>query len=474
MREKETEMNKIRIAMGKCRIVPMGQTTDAWDVLTVQNLLFEPLVRCVEGQAKPALAKSWIILDGGRKWIFSLRDSVFFSDGSTCTMQDVKNAIEIMRSAKDSFGMPGPFSRYLSGVTINVIDSSTLEVISPAPNGDIADFLSEIHIKKQNPNGSDLLGTGPYKVAEIVPDRSILLTKRQNQNGIPSAYQNLEFLIVPDDHERLELLKSNQVQIAFDLEHIEGISFNDNSINWHRSVNTLSVMGFLNCFSSPFNNPEARLALNLAVDVDRLISEVMHGMAIPSMTVVSPFHCGFESDLHPIPYDPERAKEIFGRMEMPDELIIRTPTFMPEKADLIAAFIAEQLTQIHVKVQVDVEHNRPEFARQVGRKEIGHIALFDSSPHSTYRVLSDKISKKQGGLWWQGLDDPNLDQMIDDAHETFDTKEREFKYAGALRYLNQNPAWLYLFHPILVTGCAKTINDIEITHEGLLRFPGAW
>jgi peptide/nickel transport system substrate-binding protein len=123
---------------------------------------------------------------------------------------------------------------------------------------------------------------------------------------------------------------------------------------------------------------------------------------------------------------------------------------------------------------VDVEHNRPEFARQVGRKEIGHIALFDSSPHSTYRVLSDKISKKQQGLWWQGLDDLILDEMIDQAHETSGIKEREFKYAQALRYLNQNPAWLYLFHPILVTACAKSINDIEITHEGLLRFPGAW
>ena len=467
-------MKGIRIAAEKSRIVPVGQTTDAWDVLTVQNLLFEPLVRCIEGQAQPALAKSWIILDEGRRWIFSLRDLATFSDGSKCTMDDVKYSIEIMRSAKDSFGMPGPFSRYLSGITLNMLDSNTLEVKSPTPNGDIADFLSEIHIKKQNPNGNDLLGTGAYKVAEIIPDKSILLVKRQDHSGIPSTYDSLEFLIVPDHHERLKLLKSNQVQIALDLEHIEGGLFNDDDVNWHRSVNTLSVMGFLNCFYAPFNNPEARLALNMAVDINRLILEVMNGMAIPSMTVVSPFHCGFESDLRPILYDPERAKEIFGRMEMPNELIIRTPTFMPEKADLVAAFIAVQLRQIGVKVKVDVEHNRPEFARQVGRKEIGHIALFDSSPHSTYRVLSDKISKKQQGLWWQGLDDPILDEMIDQAHGTSGIKEREFKYAQALRYLNQNPAWLYLFHPILVTACAKSINDIEITHEGLLRFPGAW
>ncbi len=466
-------MKKIRIALEKCRMMPLGQTTDGWDVLTVQNLLYEPLVRARCGQMNPALAKGWMVTDNGKRWVFYLRDEVRFSDGSECTMEDVHRSFEEMRNAKDSFGMPGPFSRYLAGLEFKVLNEKTLEITSEKPNGDVADFLSEIFIRKIPAEGMQPIGTGPYELAEYIPNELISLRKKASLN-IPEAFDGLDFLIIPDADRRWQMLKSGGVDIAMDLDQLEEVPFDDPSVTFHKAVNTLSVMGFLNGYEKPFNDPKARLALNYAVDVEKMIRKVWKGLAIPSASIVSPYHCGFEHDIKPIPYDPEKAKELFARADMPDELILRTPTFMPERAPLAAECIAEDLRKIGLKVRIDVKEDRPEYAREVGRKETGHIALFDSSPHSSYRVLSDKISGRQHGLWWQGIGTDELDDMIDEAHATADVTPRQFAYAKAIRYLNENPYWIYLYHPVLVCGCNDASIDVELTHEGLMHFPGTW
>lgn len=49
----------------------------------VQAAIFEPLVRYgAKGKIEPALATSWRISDGGRRYVFKLRPNVRFTDGA--------------------------------------------------------------------------------------------------------------------------------------------------------------------------------------------------------------------------------------------------------------------------------------------------------------------------------------------------------------------------------------------------------
>jgi len=66
---------------------------------------------------------------------------------------------------------------------------------------------------------------------------------------------------------------------------------------------------------------------------------------------------------------------------------------MPERAGDITRFVVASMEAVGLKAVIEVEADRRAYARQVGLdKNIGDLALFDSSPHSTYRVLDDKIS----------------------------------------------------------------------------------
>lgn len=218
-----------------------------------------------------------------------------------------------------------------------------------------------------------------------------------------------------------------------------------------------------------FTSAKARLAANLALDNNALVKEVYHGLAVPSATIVSPFHLGFQSSgLQPIPYDPERARSLLKDLDTNTTLVLRTPTYMPEHAQKISNFVASSLRAVGFDVEVKVEIHRPEYARSIGlKKEIGSLALFDSTPNSTFRVLDDKISSTSRATWWMGFHDEEVQQLFEKARGEIRPEDRENAYKNVLKRLHECPPWLYIAHPQLVWA-TKPHLAVNIGHDGVM------
>ena len=107
-------------------------------------------------------------------------------------------------------------------------------------------------------------------------------------------------------------------------------------------------------------------------------------------------------------------------------------------------------------------------------KKAGDISLLELSTNSTYKILMDYVSSIEKGPMWQGIEDEVLAGMIHGANIEGDITERERKYSEVLRYVKQNPPWLYLFHPISAFACIPEVRDVELLHTGVYRFPSAW
>jgi len=108
---------------------------------------------------------------------------------------------------------------------------------------------------------------------------------------------------------------------------------------------------------------------------------------------------------------------------------------------------------VGLEVHVDTQPDRPEYAREVSQKQIRDLSLFDSSPWSTFRVLTEKVSSDEGGLWWQGVHDRQVDALIGLAHRLVEPEPRLKAYQQCLTWLRHNPHWLYLYHPVRLFGC---------------------
>jgi peptide/nickel transport system substrate-binding protein len=264
-------------------------------------------------------------------------------------------------------------------------------------------------------------------------------------------------------------LQEGRADVAMQLDHMRKPPARDGQFRWLSAVSTLSVMYYLNCYSGAFMAPEARLAANLAVDKEALVRDVFGGNAAVSSTIVGPAHLGMAAgDIAPIAYDPDQARALLDASHVSRDLLLRTPTHMPEHAPEISRFVAEALERVGFHVRVETEHDRPEYARQVGRKEIGDLSIFDSSPHSTFRVLDDKISSASKAVWWQGYHDPQVQELIGAANRAVAPAEREAAYAACLRRLNENPPWLYLVNPISLAAARLDAPPIALDAKGTI------
>lgn len=453
----------LTIALEKLDFLPANRVTDDTSILTLKNLVFEPLLRWQPGgRVAPALFSHWSHSEDGRHWTFTIRPGATFHDGVACTSDHLIAFIDGILNSVDMFGMKWSYSRYLAHATITAPTSDMLAVDNPEPFADILDIFSEFFICRQNAAGQAVLGTGPYRVAEFTAGQFARIEPMTGDLRPIAAHG------VPSAEERYARLKSGQVDAALNLERMHGKVDFDPSFQWGKAVNTLSVMYYLNCSTGLFVSPEARLAANHAVDKKRLIANIFQNLGAEASTIVSPFSLGMSQPIAPIAYDPDAARRLLDKAGGPSAITLRTPLYMPERSPQISQFVAAALQEIGLSVTIETETDRPEYARQVGRKSMGDMAIFDSSPQSTFRVLDDKISARSKAIWWQGFDDPETERLLQAASSAVTDEAREAAYAATLRRLNANPPWLYLLHPTDIFAARPDIAGLGIDHKGIL------
>ncbi|AMM84156.1 ABC transporter substrate-binding protein [Martelella sp. AD-3] len=450
----------ITIALEKIDFLPADRVTDDASILTLKNLVMEPMLRWENGAARPGLFEKWSISEDGCKWTLTLREGATYHDGTAVIAEDARRFIEAICDARDMFGMPWSYARYLEGATIRA-EGPTLEITTPKPFPDLPDILSEFYLPKLDAEGRPTLGTGPWRVEAFERGEAVVV---KHGDG-----RSLTLVAVADPQARLAALQTHEVDLATHLERLETPIRALAGHVWHEQATTMSVIAYMNGREGAFVDPALRLAANLAIDRDRLIKTVMGGLGVPAKTIVSPFHNGMNEAFAEIPHDPERAAGLVRKAGTAPAVTLRTPLYMPERAPEIAAFIKDSLEAVGFAVTIDVAEDRPSYARQLGEKKTGDLAIFDSSPHSTFRVLDDKISSRSRAVWWQGVVDETADALFEDARRIVDAEARAGAYSRLLRHLGENPHWLYLFHPIDCMAHKPGVEGFSLDPKGILR-----
>ncbi|RGP79921.1 glutathione-binding gsib [Fusarium longipes] len=451
------------------------QVTDDNSVLALKSLVLEPLIRWrPDGDVLPGLFDRWDVSQDRRTWLFHIRNEAVFHDGKLCDAPLIVEYIKGFLNSHDYFGMAWSYSRYFANTTFTVEGDRVVKIQHKEPFADLLNVLNDFWPSRIDANGKPLLGTGPYRVVEFTRKDEIGAATLELIDPVhhPEWPRKIVATAARNGEDRLKLLQSGQVDVALNLERIDDLNLLDfqSSLRWGRVLSTLSVIYYLNCPEGVFSSPQVRLAANLAIDNQALVDEVYLGLAKPATTVVSPHHLGFkEANLSVIPYDPERAKELIKDLDLSKPLRLRTPEWMPEHAIKITKFVKKSLEDIGFKVDVEVETNRPEYARSIGlRKNIGDLACFDSTPNTTFRVLDDKVSSESHGTWWLGYHDDEFQKLFAKARITADGEDRKKAYAETLKRVHDNPPWLYIAHPDVIWATKPAVK-LSIGPSGVLE-----
>lgn len=104
------------------------------------------------------------------------------------------------------------------------------------------------------------------------------------------------------------------------------------------------VSGLINRNREYMDDVRVRKALNLAVDKERLISEIFRGYAHP-VAAMSPPYSGAPTDIEPYPHDPDEAKRLLEEAGWPSDraLVLATTSDVAPLADYLAASFRSSL-----------------------------------------------------------------------------------------------------------------------------------
>ncbi len=231
----------------------------------------------------PSLAASWTVSPDGLVYTFKLRPGATFHNGRALTPQDIIANIERVRDPK----IASPFASRFTGIkTMEATAPDTLTLTLDAPSAPFLVQLASLYIVA--PESAATLGrrpdgTGPFRFREWVPDTYIVLEKQPGywDKGLPYL-DGLKFNIVPESAAReagiaggtYSLLPSLDGATAAALANRPGVKL--------MAVQDLaySLIG-VNTAKPPFDKPEVREALNLAIDRTQLVQAAYYGRGVP-------------------------------------------------------------------------------------------------------------------------------------------------------------------------------------------------
>ncbi len=346
----------------------------------------------------PSLAVSWEISGDKKTFYFHLRRDVFFHDndafpggkGRRMTASDVVYSFSRLVDKKTASSGAWIFNERISGVeAFQAPDDSTFQLRLLAAFHPILGLLSmqycsivphEVVEKYGKDFRSHPCGTGPFQFKSWDEGQDLILIKNDNYFEKDSTGVRLPYLdaikISFFDNRATEFLLLQQGRLDF-MNDIDP-SFKDEVLNkkgelkkdWVGKIQ-LSKSPYLNTEylgivvdsslpavkASPLRLLKIRQAINYGFDRRKMITYLRNSIGTPAESgFIPPGLPGFDSaKVHGYHYDPILARKLMLEAGYPEGsgLPVITLKTIDIYADL-AGFIARQLEEIGMKVQVDI------------------------------------------------------------------------------------------------------------------------
>jgi peptide/nickel transport system substrate-binding protein len=248
----------------------------------------------------PDLAKSWRWSDDGKNLTFTLEQGVKWHDGKPFTAKDVVCTFDLLTGKGEQKLRRNPRQSWygnVDSVTTNGDYEVTVHLKRPQPSlpALLASGYSPIYPCHVTPAQMRTrpVGTGPFKFVEFKQNEGIKIARNPNywKKGRPYL-DGIEFTTVPNRSTAMLGFVSGRFDMTFPwevtlplLKDIKSQLPNTNCIvtSMNNSTNLI-----LNRDAPPFDNPEIRKALVLALDRKAFIDILNQGDALEGGTMQPP------------------------------------------------------------------------------------------------------------------------------------------------------------------------------------------
>ncbi|WP_440771426.1 ABC transporter substrate-binding protein [Natronorubrum sp. DTA28] len=284
----------------------------------VLDQVYEPLWNIThEGELEERIVTEWDHPDDNTMEL-TIRDDVVFHDGEEMTASDV--AYTINRAVDEEVGITSEQADRYPGVTGAEAEDETTVLVEHESVPSIVEFnvatvatvVSEEWMEdREQPENEELNGTGPYQVEDYTPGEEIILTTFDDYWGDVPDIGRVRFRGADQASTRVSELETGESDLIVNVPPSDVATFDNVDDAEIREVTSLrNIFLVMPNDDEPFDSQEFRQAMNYAVDVDAIITNVLDGFGEPSTQPVPEGIFGYNEDLDPYPHDLDEAESL--------------------------------------------------------------------------------------------------------------------------------------------------------------------
>jgi peptide/nickel transport system substrate-binding protein len=449
----------------------------------------------------PALAERWELSDDRRRLTFTLRADARWSDGRPVTARDVL----FSHHAQTSPEVAWVYADSKDAIReVEVVDERTVvyhfaEVypyqVVDANDGKIlpAHVWGEIPFADWRRSGElfreRLVTSGPYRLAAWRPGVELALERHAElaPPRLPGQPERVVFRVLPDPAALVEQLLAGAFDFADGLApyDAERVARSPRLRLVAADSRQFDYIGW-NTRRPPFDDPEIRRALTLAIDRQGLVDTLWRGRARVAAGPIPAIFWARDRELAPWPYDPEAARAILARRGFADrdgdgvverhgvpfrfELTTNAGNRM--RADA-AVLVQEQLRRIGVACVPRTLELHALTERNLAGDFDATIAgwavdtTLDLRPYFHSRSIAD-------GWNFVGWSDPELDELLDRSRTLPEVAATRPLLVRAQRILHEAQPYTFLWEPPRLAAVRRGIDGVEVTPLAALATLPRW
>ena len=283
------------------------------------------------GTGKDGVAESWEVSPDGLTWTFHLHKDIKWQDGPPLTADDVAFTYNYIID-----NPMGGMSSAAKGITKAVkVDDYTVQLVTDKPKSNILRLWIPIlpkHIWEKVPpkvaastyKSESPVGSGPFRVVEWKRGSYVRMEANKDYwQGAPKV-DELMFITYKNPSTMVADLVAGRLAAAQGVPQAEFTKLQNTPgiLAWAYRIKNWDYLNY-NCYASPdslgnpvLKDPKFRVALDTAIDRDKLVAIAYGGEAVPGTTIMPPGQWQ-SPDFHWEPpagtlrtFDPEKAKSL--------------------------------------------------------------------------------------------------------------------------------------------------------------------
>ena len=437
---------------------------------SLQDLIFNQLIRLnAKGEIEPDLAQSWEISDDGLIYTFHLRKGVKFHDGVECTAEDVKFTFDKIIDPQINSPFRPPFQLVKE---FKAIDKYTFEVVLNKPSTPFIYNLIRPIAPKHLLENRDLkntafnfqpIGTGPFKFKSWSKDDQIILEYN------PDYYEGrpyLDRIIVKtysDSRQLWSALMRQEVDLVMFIEREDyEVIKNDPAFKNYAVPIDFYYTIYYNIEDPILSDLKVREAIAYGINRKFLIDKIAFGYGLECNGPFYPDSIGFNPEVKPIEFNPEKAKQLLAEAGWQDlnkdgilekegkDLEIRM--LVDERSDVyrkMAMLIRQQLQEIGIRLIVQLYNDdttlTKDFLEQNKSQAQLKLLQAGADPDQEERIWFSQSPEKKYNLW--NYTNSEVYRYFNLGKTSKDGRKRKWIYREIHRFIYNDQPVCFLYFP---------------------------